>query len=266
MVESVTRQPSAAAQPPPAPNKRIKSTAAASANHPTALQMESAPATKPRKKPKTKSKAATGKRSPMTAQERKYREQLKQMGNKPRRRQNKHPTRELDSGRPKMRSEEVVRKAVEELEEEMRLRLVELANAMWPFPDGYHLYRDEAGVAAKPQSPGSPAPVLSITLVRPLVRLNVALKAYLRLYESDDEPRVYATCLRMVSEQSIPSVVILAPEGSEWGVAWKAFTEKFQELTSVAWKDKEQAMQGKGKPFIQLEDGLYYLGGFQISM
>jgi hypothetical protein len=170
---------------------------------------------------------------------------------------------ELDKVRPDPRGVAEAAAAARVWMDELRDALLLEANADWPFPDKYHLYRDQSGRATGPRCVGASAVYMAVTLVRPLLMKNQARKVNMRLYESDSEPRAYATCLRSVSEMKDRELVVLAPEGSEWTVAWKAFTHKFRELTGVEWAERQMATAGTEK---QLADGQYFFGGFMITI
>jgi hypothetical protein len=170
---------------------------------------------------------------------------------------------ELDKDRPIPRKME---EAVEEARlwrEQTRNALIAKANEEWPFPDDYHLYRDESGRVAAAAAVGAPAPFIAVMLVKPIMERNQVKRVNLRLYESDAEPRRYAAFVRHVGEMSDREGKTLAPEGSEWEVAWKAFADEFHALTGVEWSEREKAVPGSGR---QLKEQEYYFGNFLITI
>jgi hypothetical protein len=221
-------------------------------------------------KPKCAPKLNKSERDWLTDLERSVRERRRRGGG------DEMAASELDKSRPAARSKEQAAAEARAWREEVRNDLVAKANAECPFPDNYHLYRDESGRIAESsvlvptpegvataRMDGAPAAFLAVALVRPILKRNQAKKAMLRLYESDAEPRHYAAYMKQVGEKSEREGQVLAPTGSQWTVAWKAFRDKFRELTGVEWSERERAMPGSGR---QMREEEYYFGNFMIQI
>jgi hypothetical protein len=121
--------------------------------------------------------------------------------------------------------------------EEMRNRLLVEANEIWTFPENHHVYRcPDTGLD------------FNIHLTRIDIRKNTMEHAYVRLYESNAAPATYAVYAKVVAlNGATKEEAVLVPVGSNFGVAFERFCEKFEELTFVDWKHR-LAAEGSVEP------------------
>ncbi|KAI4141163.1 MAG: hypothetical protein L6R39_005483 [Caloplaca ligustica] len=94
------------------------------------------------------------------------------------------------------------------------------------FSDRYHVYRDSTFFA------------YDITLVRVDLLHNKSERYVLRLCTTHDAPHYFATLLTYHTRDSFPAKNVLAPIGSDWTIAFAAFTSAFRAKTKVEWDDR----------------------------
>ncbi|KAL8699931.1 MAG: hypothetical protein Q9201_005720 [Fulgogasparrea decipioides] len=94
------------------------------------------------------------------------------------------------------------------------------------FNDRYHIYHDFTFFA------------YDVALVRVNVLQNTTERYVLRLLTTHDAPHYYATLLTHHYPNQAPRSTTLAPKGSDWIMAFAAFTSYFQRITGVEWEER----------------------------
>ncbi|KAF2816901.1 uncharacterized protein BDZ99DRAFT_492830 [Mytilinidion resinicola] len=95
------------------------------------------------------------------------------------------------------------------------------------FLDLYHLHRDATNF------------IYDVVLARIDLATNTNSRYHLRLYETHTAPHAYCTVLRYVAPgQAAPAKQYVAPMGSSYEVAFRAWRSVFQQKTLLAWEER----------------------------